>query len=51
MFKGPSVEQALIDGVIKLYKEHSNKPDHDKQRYWNKNKNVVGDRVTDSKTM
>lgn len=52
MSKGPLVEQDLIDeGIIKLYKEYSNKPSHKKQWYWNKNKNVVGDGVTDSKIL
>lgn len=50
MTKGPSVEKALInEGVIKLYKDYFDKSNHDKQRYWNKNKNVVGDGVTNSK--
>lgn len=50
MTKGPSVEQALIDeGIIKLYKESFDKPSGDRKRYWNKNKNVVGDGITNSK--
>lgn len=52
MSKGPFIKQALIDeGIIKLYKEYSDKPSNDKQRYWKKNKNVVGDGVTNSKTV
>lgn len=34
MSKGPLVEQALMDeGVIKIYKEYSNKPKNDRSRY------------------
>lgn len=52
MSNGPSIEQALIDeGIINLYKEYFDKPNNDWPHYWNKNKNDVGDGVTDSKTM
>ncbi|GLJ28481.1 hypothetical protein SUGI_0560290 [Cryptomeria japonica] len=50
MSKGSSVKKALIDeGIINLYKECFDKPNNVKKRYWNKNKNVVGDGVTNSK--
>lgn len=50
MYKRPLVEQAFTyEGIIKLYKESFDKPSGDRQRYWNKDKNVVGDGITNSK--
>ena len=49
--KGMGLEQGLIkDGVIKIYKENTKDrgPCNDKPSYWNKNKNIVIDGITDT---
>lgn len=50
--KGMILEQGLIkDGVVKIYKEANQNQSHsnDKSRYWNKNKQVATDGVTDTR--
>ena len=50
--KGMILEQGLIkDGVVKIYKEanQNQTPSNDKSRYWNKNKHVAIDGVTDTR--
>ncbi|MDF3686227.1 hypothetical protein [Enterobacter hormaechei] len=50
--KGMILEQGLIkDGVVKIYKEANQNQSHsnDKSRYWNKNKHVATDGVTDTR--
>lgn len=50
--KGMILEQGLIkDGVVKIYKEANQNQSHsnDKSRYWNENKHVATDGVTNTR--